>query len=620
MKRTLSALASLALLAPAAAAQPLTNSGPPPAAAPFSETVHGDRVDDPWRWMESPERTGDVAAFIRRASDHSTSQLAALPGRARLRARVDAATQAGVRYSDLEQAGGSLFYRRTDPGAQLAKLVVRSPGGRERVLHDPEAGGTRGPAINSYSVSPDGAFVALHTASGGAEMGAIHFIDVASGRILPDRLEPVWGEFEVAWLDATTFTYTRMMPAAAGANPMHNTRAFIRRLGSTAERPLLGAGVDGGPRFEPHEFPFVGISGDSEWALGFGNGARADGRLLVARRADTVAGRPVWRAIADYPDEVQGADVIGDRLLMLTTRNAPSGAIVALDLSRSQTLGDARVIVPARDDLILSSFAASAAGLYVLGQTDGISRLFFLANGARTPVELQLPLRGLIANLRDVEGGAGVTFQIQDWFTAPRWFHANGRRVTSLRLDSASYAGIRGARRVREAARSADRTSVPLDVLLPANFRPGTPVPLLVEAYGGYGVSIAEPYYASDRFGLIEEGGAVAYCGTRGGGERGRAWHEGGRSANKPNAHADLIACGERLVELGYTRPELMTVLGTSAGGLLSPPAALRRPDLFGALVANVAILNPTRLAAAENGANQFGEMGDPNEEAGYRA
>ena len=82
---------------------------------------------------------------------------------------------------------------------------------------------------------------------------------------------------------------------------------------------------------------------------------------------------------------------------------------------------------------------------------------------------------------------------------------------------------------------------------------------------------------------------------------------------------SDLIACGERLVELGLTSPDKMTVMGTSAGGLLAPPAALKRPDLFGGLIANVAILNPTRLAFAENGANQFAEMGDPATEAGYR-
>jgi prolyl oligopeptidase len=208
---------------------------------------------------------------------------------------------------------------------------------------------------------------------------------------------------------------------------------------------------------------------------------------------------------------------------------------------------------------------------------------------------------------------------MQDWFTAARWFRAQGTKVTPLGLESASYAGIRGASQIRETAVSADGTRVPMAILLPPH-RGSGPLPLLLEGYGSYGVNNVQPYYAQYMFGLLESGGAIAYCGTRGGGERGRAWHEGGREANKPNAHADLIACGERLVALGLTDPGRMTVMGTSAGGLLAPPAALKRPDLFGALISNVGIVNPTRLAVAENGANQFAEMGDPNTETGFRA
>lgn len=611
--------AAAAFAASATYAQTLTNAPVRPQTAAFSETVHGDRVEDPYRWMESADRAADVTAFIRGASDHTRAQLDALPGRAALRARVDAGTQAGVRYGAVRQVGSNLFYQRTDRGAQYAKLVHRSADGRERVLYDPEAPDRRG-AINSYSVAPDGRTVALHTAAGGAEVGPIWFIDVPTGQVRADRLEPVWGEFEVDWLDGQSFAYTRMMQSGAGTDAMQNMRAFVRKLGSTEERPVLGAGIEAGPAFQPQEFPSVGLSAETPWAIGIGSGARADGRVFVARRDEILAGRPKWRTIADYSDQIGRGDVEGDRLYLLSTKSTPHGAVLSLDLARNQSLADAVTVVPTRSDLVMTGIVAADGGLYVHGQTDGIGRLFFLAPGAKDLAEIKLPMRGLVAGLQEVEGGGGVTFQIQDWFTAPRWFRAQRTTVSPVGLDSASYAGMRNARQVREAARSADGTSVPMDLLLPAGARPGKPMPMLLEGYGAYGANVAEPYYATNMFGLIESGGGVAFCGTRGGGERGRAWHEGGRAANKPNAHADLIACAERLIALGYTSPRHLTVLGTSAGGLLSPPAALRRPDLFAGLVANVAILNPTRLAAANNGANQFGEMGNPAEEAGYKA
>jgi len=330
----------------------------------------------------------------------------------------------------------------------------------------------------------------------------------------------------------------------------------------------------------------------------------------------------VWRTIGGYEDRLNGSALRGDTLYLFTTRTAPNGEVRALDLARHQNLADARIVMPA-SDLVISTVTAGDDGLYILGQTDGISRLFFLGDGAARAAEIRLPIQGNAVLVQPAGPGQGVTFALQDWFTAPRWFRALGTAVTPLGLESASYAGLRGVRQLRETAVSADGTRVPMAILLP----PGTPhnaldgaYPMLLEGYGSYGVNTAEPYYAQNVFGLIESGGAVAFCGTRGGGERGRAWHEAGRSANKPNAHADLIACGERLVQLGLTTPDRMTVMGTSAGGLLAPPAALRRPDLFGALISNVGIVNPTRLAQAENGANQFGEMGDPGTEAGFNA
>ncbi len=621
-KLFLPASAALLLAAVAAQAQPpagpLTNADVRPPSAPVRETVFGHRIDDPWRWMEEPGRLADVQAFIRAASAHTVPQLAALPGRAALRDRIAAGMNAGVRYGDARQAASGLFFRRTDPGAQLAKLVVRGADGRDRVLYDPEATTPRGGAIGTYSVSPDGRTVAIQTSGGGGEVGPIRFYEVATGREYTDRLEPVWGEFDAQWLDNRTVAYTRIT-ATGGADQMQNMRVFLHRLGERDDGPaLLGGGVDASPAFAPQEFPLVQVVETSDWVFGGGVGARADSRVFVARRADLLRGRPAWRVIGGYDDRLNGSALRGDTLYLFTTSQAPNGEVRALDLARGQTLADARLVMPA-SDLVISNITAGDDGLYILGQTDGISRLFFLRDGAARAAEIRLPIQGNAVLVQPAGPGRGVTFALQDWFTAPRWFRARGTAVSPLGLDSASYAGLRGARQIRETAVSADGTRVPMAILLPPGRRAG-PLPVLLEGYGSYGVNTAEPYYAQNVFGLIESGGAVAFCGTRGGGERGRAWHEAGRSANKPNAHADLIACGERLVAMGLTTPNRLTVMGTSAGGLLAPPAALRRPDLFGALISNVGIVNPTRLALAENGANQFGEMGDPGTEAGFNA
>jgi prolyl oligopeptidase len=588
------------------------------AAENLRETVFGHVIEDPYRWMERPDRATDVEVFIRASSAQAIARLGAFPGRARLRERVAAGMAAGVRYSDLQQSAAGLFYRRTDANAQLAKLVMKGPDGIERVLYNPDAADAGGAAINSYKASPDGRLVALHTAAGGAEVGAIRFLDVATGHFLADKLEPVWGEFETEWLDASTVAYTRMTAEAGTDNALGNMRVYVHRLGGSDGPALLGTGIKDAPAFAPQEFPAAYLPHGSDWAIGLGLGARADMRVFVARRSDLAANRPAWRTISGYEDRVGNVDAHGDRLYLLTTSKAPNGEIRVLDLRRSTRLSDSRLLLPA-SDLVITAMVASDDGVYVMGQTDGIGRLLFLKQGSGRPVEIALPVQGTGSNLLPAAAGRGVTFALADWFSAPRWFHVLDGRLATLGLDSASYAGMAGARQIRETATSADGVQVPMAILLPPR-APAGPLPMLMEGYGSYGTNVVEPYYAQSVFGLLESGGAVAYCGTRGGGERGRAWHEAGRAANKPNAHADLIACGERLIAKGFATRESLTVMGVSAGGLLVPPVTLQRPDLFGALVADVALLNATRLAAMDNGPNQFAEMGDPNTAEGFAA
>jgi prolyl oligopeptidase len=145
-------------------------------------------------------------------------------------------------------------------------------------------------------------------------------------------------------------------------------------------------------------------------------------------------------------------------------------------------------------------------------------------------------------------------------------------------------------------------------------------MPTLLEACGGYGMSSATPTCWRDSMAWLAHGGAMAYCGVRAGGERGRAWHEGGRSANKTNGHADFIACAALLKEKGIAPLKGVVATGTSAGGTLVPLAVLQEPSLFAAMVPRVAVLNASRLGAAVNGANQFDEMGDPGTPEGFKA
>ncbi|AGY59165.1 prolyl oligopeptidase [Gloeobacter kilaueensis JS1] len=612
-----SALIWALLSATPAVAAPLVSSKAPAPAVAFDETVFRIHISDPYRWMEDPARQQEMVAWVRSQSDAATTALAALPERASFAALLEKSTRAGVRYSDVTSDGGRLFYRRLEPGDRVPKLVVRE-GGRERVLLDPTAGTNEVAAISSYSLSPDGQTVAVHVAKGGAEVGEVHFLDVATGAPKGVPLGPIWGEFTVAWLGPDTIAYTRITGTDKSADPLQNMRAAILKPGAAGPGTfVLGSRVTGSPPFAAQEFPLILQPVTSDLVLGLGTGARADFRLFVTRAAALSSQKPAWIPVATYDDRIGNVTALGDDLYYLTTKEESNGVVVRRHVNAG-SLGTPERIV-AGGDLVLTNLEAARDGVYVSAQRDGIAHLLFLPGGRGPAREVALPFEADLSDLRTDADGRSVLFGLNGWTTAVGYYRATGGRIEPVGLQSDSWSGAQGITAVREAAKSADGTSVPMVVLLPSSSK-HTAIPTILTGYGSYGILNVSPRYNPYLLAWVAHGGAVAFCGTRGGGERGRSWHEAGRSANKPNAHADFIACAERLESASYTRPGSLVATGASAGGQLVPPAVLKRPDLFAALVPRVAVLNPTRLAAAENGANQFAEAGDPDTAAGFAA
>jgi prolyl oligopeptidase len=609
------ATASAPVVAAAQAAGPAI---PPAPVVATDEVVFGHPVSDPYRWMEDPAREADVTAWLTAASAASASRLAALPERPAFAALLEEATRAGTTYAGAVSAGDRLFYLRTAAADQVAKLIARA-GGRERILLDPAGPDGAVSAINNFSVSPDGRTIAVHVAAGGGEVGELVFLDVETGARKGQALGPVWGQMQAVWLGDDLVAYTRMADPAPGVDPLQNGRVALIRPGDPGPGQfMLGRGVAISPPFSPEEFLAVAASPVSSLVLAVGTGARADYRLRVASRAALIAGRPTWRDLAAYEDQVTGYALLDDFVYYLTTLADDHGVVMRRRVTAAG-LGPAQEMLRG-GDLILTSLEATRDGVYVAAQRDGGARLLFLPDGAGQAQEIPLPTESDITRMRADEQGGSLVLGLISWTTPQRFHRVTGDRMTTLNLASQGWArAAAGVGMVREEAVSQDGTRVPMVLLLPRGPRTG-PLPTIVNGYGSYGITTTAPWYHARVLPWAVHGGVAVLCGVRGGGERGRAWHEAGRSAAKPNAHADFIACAETLIARGYTTPGQLAATGTSAGGLVAPPAAMKRPDLFAALVPRVAILNPTRLAFGSNGVNQFAEMGDPTTPEGFAA
>ncbi|MES2097080.1 MAG: prolyl oligopeptidase family serine peptidase [Pseudomonadota bacterium] len=623
MKRTLGliALAMPAAVLAQAATNGLTNYPDIPKAEPLTETVFGITVDDPYRWFEKADRRAELEKWVNASSLQTTTQLATLPGREALFKDMEAASRSSDSVYSVQEAGGKLFYQKLSTTKNVPVLMVRE-GGKDRVLLDPMAGtdGKTPRAISSYAPSPDGKFIAIHIAEGGGEIGAIRIYDVSTGKPGSDVLTPVWGEFKVGWIDDKTVTYTRLATAAPGADTMKGMVAYLHVVGTpiSADKPLLGAGLpDNGFKVESAQFPVVFPDSTSRWVLAVAGNARAELPFGFGQLSDVRTGKAAWTTLAGYDDRINTGDIVGDTLYYLTSKTDEKGELRALDLKDGATLAQSRSVMKS-EGRVLSSIAGTDSGLYVVTTLpSAASKMFFLPKGGGAPVEVVLPASLAIDDVSITPDRKSLTFEMSGYTQNATYYRATAGQAVALGLGNMTLPAAKARTVVEETATSADGTKVPLTIVY-AGARKG-PAPTVIDAYGGYGVS-GTPFYSTSWTVWNQRGGVYAYCHIRGGGEMGEGWHRAGYQGNKVNAHADLIACGKRIAELGYATPKTLGIFGASAGGLLIPMAGMKAPDLFAAVVTRVGIVNGTRLAFANNGPNQFGEMGDPNTEAGFKA
>ncbi|MGO8670161.1 MAG: prolyl oligopeptidase family serine peptidase [Capsulimonadaceae bacterium] len=614
-----------AAAAPDAAAQ--TSAGPPVAAVrPVTETFYGHKVTDNYRYMENL-KDPYVVAWFKGQADYTNAALARIPGRATLLKEIKKLDSAGEAVSDLNCYGGRYFYLKSPPTAVQPRLYVRDGlHGAERLLVNPEklaAGGVHY-AIDYFTPSLDGRYVACAISKGGSEDSVLHVLDAASGKDLGERITRTqYGG--VSWLpDNHSFFYIRLrdIPDSTSIERYKKSAVHLHVLGRNPDRDpaVFGWGLSPHVSMTPTDDPSISYTPGSPYLYAtVTHGVQREITMYDAPlRAYHGAATP-WRKVCDTQDDVITADSHGSWIFLLTHKNAPRFKVVRTRAS-APDMARATTILPA-GQAVLTELGAAADAVYVHALDGGVGRILRVPFDGGHARELPLPYDGAVDGLFVVWNRPGLLYLETGWTHSALWYQYDPRtnRVFDTGIKKLSPIKFTGILSKEVKARGADGVLIPLSIVYPAGIKLDGSHPTLMEGYGAYGITL-DPYFSPTSLPWLQRGGVLAVAHVRGGGEYGEDWHLAGMKLTKPNTWRDLIACGQYLINKGYTSPKYLAITGASAGGITVGRALTERPDLFGAVVDDVGVSNPLRSEFSPNGPPNIPEFGTVTTPDGFRA
>jgi len=574
------------------------------------DVYHGVKVADPYRWLEDAD-SEETAAWIAAQQAITQPWLESIPARSRIQARLTELWNY-ERYGLPTREGGRYFFTRNDGLQNQAVLYVADALDAEsRVLIDPNTFSEDGTiSLANWSPSPDGRLLAYAISDGGSDWRTWRVRDVETGEDLDDLIE--WSKFSgAAWAkDSSGFYYSRYAAPEPGQELVasnDNQQIFFHRIGDAQDRDELIYARPDQPRW-----------GLNAWVTD-------DGRFLIvyARmgtdRRNGLYYRDLTTGSTEFTELVTPGEAsfsvfgsYGTNLFIQTDLDAPLGRIISVD-TRNPARGAWRELVPESRDTLRSS--SHVGGRFVLQYLqDAKASVRVHSTDGRRLREMRLPGIGSV-------GGFGgkpddtETFYTFTSFTSPGTIFRHDLetgestvfREPQVAFDPRDYVTN------QVFYRSKDGTRVPMFI----THKRGIPLdhnrPTLLYGYGGFMIPVT-PSFSPANLAWMEMGGIYVVANIRGGSEYGSGWHRQGSLLNKQNTFDDFIAAAEDLIRRGYTQPSRLGIFGGSNGGLLVAACMIQRPDLFGAVIPAVGVLDMLRFDRFTIGWAWRSDYGHPEE------
>src|SRR2546423_5288203 len=604
------------------------------------DVYHGVSIADPYRSLEEVDAPA-TKAWVESENRLTDSFLATIPERVAIHNRLTKLWNY-ARFSVPFKEKNRYFYLQNS-GLQNQSVLYVQDGrdGRQRLLLDPNVLSADGTvALGSTAVSDDARFLAYSLSTSGSDWQEIHVRDVDTGRDMPDILK--WVKFSnTAWThDNRGFFYSRYDEPTSGnkmTNANKNHKLYYHRIGQPQSRDELVYDRSD----EPDWLFDATVSDDGEYLIiNVSQGTDERNRLYFIDLDDPGKPRidnPVVRLVDRLDAKYEFVGNRGTIFYVRTDKNAPRGRVIGISLDNPREERWTNLIPESKDALVAATTVGDEIAATYL--EDAHSTVRFYTGGRDTrrderprgqpqqrprnpasvyddtstaPIttreripsvggfalrgELPLPGIGSVDVIQGKQGDDEMFYSFTSFLypTTVYRFDLKSRRNEVFRAPKVDFDPT--AYETRQVFyTSKDGTRVPMFITARKGIALDGSNPTLLYAYGGFNIPMT-PGFSAANVAWLEMGGIYAVANVRGGGEYGKEWHEGGMLAKKQNVFDDFIAAAQYLIQQKYTSTPKLAIRGGSNGGLLIGAVLNQRPDLFGAALPEVGVMDMLRF------------------------
>ena len=557
------------------------------------DDYHGNKVADPYRWLEDPN-SPETQAWVEKQNEVTFGVLRSIPVREKIRARLTKIFDY-ERYGIPFKEGGRYFFAKNS-GLQnqspiyTTKALDQTP----LLVLDPNTLAADGTiSLSSYQVSPDGRYLAYGVQTSGSDWIDWHVRDVETAQDLPDKIE--WSKFSGAsWTkDSKGFFYSRY--DAGDEKTKLQTSNYFQKV----YYHLVGTPQSDDPLVYERK-------DQKEWGLGAV--VSDDGKYLGIHvsQGTSPKNRFFFRALGNGPTKGEVVELLkegeamyqfigndGPLFYFRTDKDAPRRRLIAIDTTKP---GEApKEIVPQSDEAL--DAADYVGGRFICSYLkDAKTQVRIFDVIGKKLGEVSFPGMGTAAGFSGKPDDP-ETFYSFTGFTRPTTIYRYDVATGENKIVFQPKVDFNPDDYTTEQVfyPSKDGTKIPMFITYKKGLKRDGQAATYLYAYGGFSISIT-PTFSASNLTWLEMGGVYAVANLRGGGEYGEAWHEAGMKLSKQNVFDDFIGAAEWLIAHKYTSTPKLAIGGGSNGGLLVGACLTQRPDLFGATLPAVGVMDMLRF------------------------